>query len=45
MLDVVKLGEDAAIVGGAECLELLERLAAEVAAIHEEQDAAGRRRT
>ena len=40
VLDVVKLGEQAAVVGRAEGLELLEGLAAEVAAVHEEQHAA-----
>ena len=39
MLDVVKLGEHAAVVRRAEGLELFERLTAEVAAVHKEQDA------
>ena len=39
VLDVVKLGELAAVVGRDELLELLERLAPEVAAVHQEQHA------
>ena len=45
MLDVVKLGEDAAVVRGAEGLELLEGLAAKVAAVDQEEHAAGAGRT
>ena len=41
VLDVVKLGELASVVGGDEGLELLEGLAAEVVAVDEEEDAAG----
>src|ERR1035437_8847861 len=41
VLNVIKLSEDAAVVRGAEGLELLESLAAEVAAVHQEQHAAG----
>ena len=41
MLDVVQLGELAAVVGRDVLLELLEGLPAEVAAVHQEQDAAG----
>ena len=37
MLDVVQLGEAAAVVRGTEVLELLERLLAEVAAVNEEE--------
>ena len=40
MLDVVELGELAAVVRRREVLELLQRLAAEVRAIDEEEDAA-----
>ena len=40
VLDVVKLGELAAVVGRDELLELLQGLAAEVAAVDEEEDAA-----
>ena len=40
VLHVVKLGEQASIVGSAEGLELFEGLAAEVAAIYQEQHAA-----
>jgi hypothetical protein len=40
VLDVVELGELAAVVGGREPLELLQRLAAEVRAVDEEEDAA-----
>jgi hypothetical protein len=39
--DVVELGELAAVVGGREGLELLVRLAAEVAAVDEEEDPPG----
>ena len=38
MLDVVELGELAAVVGRDELLELLERLPAEVGAVDQEQD-------
>ena len=44
VLDVVELGELAAVVGRREALELLQRLAAEVRAVDEEQDRAARRR-
>src|SRR5947208_5350264 len=40
VLDVVKLGELAAVVGRDELLELFQGLVAEVAAIDEEEDAA-----
>jgi len=41
VLHVVKLGEDAAVVGCAEGLELLESLSPKIAAIDQEEDAAG----
>ncbi len=41
VLDVVQLGELAAVVGRDELLELLERLPAEVGAVDQEQDALG----
>ena len=44
MLDVVKLGELAAVVGGDELLELFQGLAAEVGAVDQEQDARERSR-
>ncbi len=40
MLDVVKLGELAAVVGRDELLEFFQGLVAEVAAVDEEEDAA-----
>ena len=40
VLDVVKLGELAAVVGGDELLEFFQGLVAEVAAVDEEEDAA-----
>src|SRR5437773_10364491 len=40
MLDVVKLGELAAVVGRDELLEVFQGLVAEVAAVDEEEDAA-----
>ena len=40
VLDVVQLGELAAVVGRDELLELLQRLVAEVGAVDEEEDAA-----
>src|SRR6516225_8288581 len=40
MLDVVKLGELAAVVGRDELLEFFQRLVAEIAAVHQEEDAA-----
>src|SRR4029453_1177939 len=40
MLDVVKLGELAAVVGRDELLEFFQSLVAEVAAVDEEEDAA-----
>src|SRR5204863_5945907 len=39
VLDVVKLGELAAVVGGDELLEFFQGLVAEVAAVDEEEDA------
>ena len=45
MLDVVELGELAPVVGRRELLELLQRLAAEVRPVDEEQDPRARRRT
>ena len=44
MLDVVELGELAAGIGRDELLELARGLPAEIGAIHEEEDAAARRR-
>ena len=41
VLDVVQLGELAAVVGGVEALELLERLPAQVGPVDQEQDPAG----
>lgn len=41
LLDVVELGELAAVVGGGELLEFVDGLAAEVAAVDEEEDALG----
>ena len=40
MLDVVKLGELAAVVGRDELLELFQGLVAEIGAVDEEEDAA-----
>ena len=40
-LDVVEVGELAAVVGGGELLEFVDGLAAEVAAVDEEEDALG----
>lgn len=40
-LDVVEVGEFAAVVGGGELLEFVDGLAAEVAAVDEEEDALG----
>ena len=41
MLDVVQLGELAPVVGRAVLVELLERLAAQVVAVHQEEHAFG----
>ncbi len=41
VLDVVELGEEAVLLRRAERLKLLQSLAAEVAAVHQEQNAAG----
>ena len=43
MLDVVQLSEEAVFLRRAEVLELLERLASEIAAVHEEEHSFGTR--